>query len=127
MAQHAPVAAAAPIAAHEEHHPSPLIYVRIFVVLFVLTAAEVSMVYLPEWTHNLELHPIVPPVLIALAAVKFGLVAAFYMHLRFDSWLFSAFFVGGLLIAISIAVALMTMFGTWWQVPIAPVEGAHGG
>src|SRR5918912_47284 len=113
MAEHAPVVAGAPLAAHDEHHPSAAIYVRIFVVLFVLTAAEVSTVYLPEWSHNPALHPIVPPLLILLAGLKFGLVVAFYMHLRFDSWLFTAMFVGGLLLAISIAVALMTMFGTW--------------
>jgi cytochrome c oxidase subunit 4 len=127
MAEHAPVVAGAPLAAHDEHHPSAAIYVRIFVVLFVLTAAEVSTVYLPEWSHNPALHPIVPPLLILLAGLKFGLVVAFYMHLRFDSWLFTALFVGGLLIAISIAVALMTMFGTWWQVPLVGPGGEHGG
>ena len=100
-------------APHEGSHPSVWGYVRIFLILFVLTAIEVTLLYIPE------ARPALPFLLIGLSAAKFSLVAAFYMHLRFDNWLFTAFFVGGLAIAASLLLALATLFGTWWQEPIS--------
>jgi hypothetical protein len=44
--------------------------------------------------------------------VKFSLVVLWFMHLKFDSRLFSQFFAGGLLLALTIfAVALSTLHG----------------
>ena len=45
-----------------------------------------------------------------LSAAKFALVVLFYMHLKFDSRLFSGVFVGGLLLAVAVAVTLMSLF-----------------
>ena len=43
--------------------------------------------------------------------MKFGLVVAYYMHLRYDSKLFSGFFFFGLTIEILLLIALMVLFG----------------
>ena len=50
------------------------------------------------------------PVLAVLSTVKFAMVAMFYMHLRYDSRLFSSLFVGGLALAFSVVFALIGLF-----------------
>jgi hypothetical protein len=104
--------------ATEHEHPSAGKYIQVAVILAAITAVEVALVYILP--HGHPLHGFLSPALIALSALKFGIVAAFYMHLKFDSKLFTFFFVGGLALAASLVLAFMTLFGTWWQVPIAP-------
>jgi cytochrome c oxidase subunit 4 len=41
---------------------------------------------------------------------KFALVAAFFMHLKFDSRVFSTFFAGGLVMAVAAFIAVLAMF-----------------
>jgi len=92
----------------EDHaHPSATKYIQIAVILGLITAAEVAVYYVEAIAAFL------PQMLIAMSAVKFGIVAAYYMHLKFDHPLFTWFFVGGLALAASIVLALMTLFGTW--------------
>jgi cytochrome c oxidase subunit 4 len=76
-------------------------YVMVFIALAVLTAIEVTVTYLP-----------IPriPVLIPLAIIKAGLVALFYMHLRFDKKVFSVVFVMGLLMGIGLILSLIALF-----------------
>ena len=102
----------------EHAHPSSGLYIRIAIILGIITAIEVAIVYI--FHEGSPLHGILSPTLIALSAVKFAIVAGFYMHLKFDSKLFTFLFVGGLAIAASIVLAFMTLFGAWWQAPIAP-------
>ena len=75
---------------HASGHPSPKEYVRIGLILAVLTAAEVAVAYtdIP--------HAILIPTLFLLAIVKFALVVLWFMHLRFDDRRYSRFFVIGL-------------------------------
>jgi cytochrome c oxidase subunit 4 len=101
--------------AGEEHaHPGPATYIKIGVVLFLLTVVEVVVVYVPA------LSAVLIPILMVLMTVKFALVVMFYMHLKFDNRLFSSLFTAPLLIAISITLALMALFGAF-------VVGSHGG
>lgn len=108
-----------PVAHAAEHgHPSAGQYIRIAIILGVITAVEVGVYYIES------LAALLAPILLTLSAVKFGIVAAYYMHLKFDNKLFTFFFFGGLAIALSVALGLMTLFGTWTQAPIhAPVPG----
>lgn len=92
-------------AAMAHHHPSALTYLKVGIVLFILTIFEVALFYLEQ-----QVGALVVPLLLLLALLKFVLVAAFYMHLKFDGRLLSSFFVGPLLIAISIVLALMALF-----------------
>ena len=85
-------------------HPTPARYTAIALILAVVTIIEVAIVY-QEF-----LRPVLLPILLILSAVKFAMVAMFYMHLRFDHRLFSVFFVAGLLLATSILIALLSLF-----------------
>ena len=50
------------------------------------------------------------PILVILSAGKFALVAMFYMHLKYDAKLFSGFFIGGLILATTVGIALLGLF-----------------
>ena len=63
--------------------------------------------YYIDMSHNLLV-----VLLLVLSAVKFSLVVLWFMHLKFDNRLFSQFFAGGFLLALTIfAVALATLHG----------------
>lgn len=77
-------------ASHAAGHPSPKEYVRIGVILGVLTALEIGASYAGVSTG------ILIPTLFVLAVVKFALVVMWFMHLRFDDRRYARFFVMGL-------------------------------
>jgi cytochrome c oxidase subunit 4 len=56
-------------------------------------------------------------VLLAMSAFKFFLVVGFFMHLRYDHPIMRALFVGPLLIAIVIILAVMALFGAFVLLP----------
>ena len=76
--------------AHAGGHPSTKEYIRIGVVLAVLTALEVAASYAGVSGS------ILIPTLFILAVVKFALVVLWFMHLRFDDRRYARFFVMGL-------------------------------
>ena len=82
-------------------------YVRVALVLTVVTALEVGVIYVRQ------LAPIIVPLLIAMSAAKFALVVLFFMHLRYDARVLTLLFVGPLLLAAGVAVALMTLTGAF--------------
>ena len=91
--------------AHE--HASVRTYVRVAVVLTLVTALEVGVTYIRL------LIPIIVPLLLSMSAAKFALVAMYFMHLRYDARPLSGVFVGPLLMATGLAVALMTLTGAF--------------
>ncbi|HEX6090880.1 MAG TPA: cytochrome C oxidase subunit IV family protein [Gemmatimonadales bacterium] len=97
---------------HEKSHPGPGVYIKIGVVLFVLTALEVAAYEVAHRPGSLGtlLQPILVPVLLLLSAAKFALVAMYYMHLKQDSKLFSGLFVFPLIIAAVVIVSLIALF-----------------
>ena len=56
--------------------------------------------------------PILLPLLLTLSAGKFALVVMFFMHLRYDPRSLSAVFVGPLIIATLLGLALIALVGT---------------
>ncbi len=86
------------------HHPGWQTYVVIGLILTIITAVEVAVFYIPA------MHPVMVPVLLVLSATKFILVIMFYMHLKFDSKLFSTVFVGPLLLAVTAVISLIILF-----------------
>ena len=67
--------------AHEHHDHRPL-YIKIFWALFILTAIEVGVVYVPM-SNGMMI-----AILCGLALYKAGLVAIHYMHLGSETkWL----------------------------------------
>ena len=105
-------AAEAHAAGDEGGHASVATYVRVAVVLTVVTAIEVATLYIP----GLPKLALVTG-LILMSILKFALVVGFYMHLRYDSKVFTSMFVGPLLIAIGIILALMALFSAFILLP----------
>lgn len=93
--------------AEQEHgwHPGVAEYVQIAVILAVLTAAEVGLYFAPV------MRPVTVTALIVLTLAKFGLVVAWFMHLRFDHRMFRRVFMVGLALAVTIfGIVIATMF-----------------
>lgn len=99
--------------AHEEH-PSNSVYIRIAVILSVITIVEVVIYYIPA------LRGVLVPALIALSLAKFMMVVGFFMHLKFDSRLFRYMFTAGMILTLAVYLALLAMFwtSTFWN-PLA--------
>ena len=75
--------------AHDQHtHPTPGLYLKVAVVLFVLTALEVLAFEAGRGGLGAGLRPVIEPIvvelLVVLSAAKFVLVAMFYIHLKQD-------------------------------------------
>jgi cytochrome c oxidase subunit 4 len=87
----------------EHSHASVATYVKIAIVLTVVTALEFAVIYIRTLT------PILVPLLLVMSAGKFALVALFFMHLRYDKPILSTLFAAPLIIAIVVIVALMTL------------------
>ncbi len=85
-------------------HPTPFTYFKVAMLLAIMTGVEVGVFYVDA------LEPAFLPIFLILSVAKFALVVMFYMHLKFDNRLFSGVFVGGLLLAVAVGVALMSMF-----------------
>jgi cytochrome c oxidase subunit 4 len=106
-------ASATTAAAEEHHHPSSGTYIKIGLVLFVLTALEVGLYEFTYGEHagstGIALQPFFVPLLLALSAAKFALVAMFYMHLKQDHRLFSGLLVFPLIIATVVILALIVL------------------
>jgi caa(3)-type oxidase subunit IV len=88
----------------EHSHPTPLKYVGIAILLAVITALEVGLYYIhmPEW--------LLVSFLMVLAFLKFTMVGAFFMHLKFDSPMLRRLFITGIVLAAVVyTVALLTL------------------
>ena len=102
----------------DAHHPTPALYVKIGVVLFLLTFFEVAAYevgHRPAAILHAVVSPIVVPILLVLSAAKFALVAMFYMHLKQDSKVFTNLFVWPIVIAAAVIVGLIVLSRLWIQ------------
>jgi cytochrome c oxidase subunit 4 len=50
------------------------------------------------------------PALLVMMVVKFAMVAGWFMHLRFDSNLFTRLFVSGIVLAVVVYIAMLATF-----------------
>ena len=89
---------------HREH-ASVATYIKVALVLTALTGIEVGAIYIRALT------PILIPTLLVLSLAKFSLVVLFFMHLRYDTRTLSVVFVGPLLIALAVFLALIALIG----------------
>ncbi len=93
------------LAHHEEHPPTTIRqYVLIGVILAVITLIELWLSYsgLPDGVMIAGL--------LGFSAIKFIIVVALFMHLRFDSQLFTRLFVFGLALAAVLLISLISLF-----------------
>ena len=91
----------------EDHieHPTPAQYWMIALILAVVTAVEIGVSYI-EGLNG----PTLVTLLLVLGAIKFGMVVALFMHLRFDKPLYRNFFLIGLVGAIAMFIVVLLTF-----------------
>ena len=92
--------------AHAGNHLSDWEYIKIGIVLAVLTAIEVALFYFPPGAAEV-------PALLILMVVKFAVVAAYFMHLKGDRPVLTQVFVGGLALAVVVYMAVFFAFELW--------------
>jgi cytochrome c oxidase subunit 4 len=114
----APAAAHAPVA-----HPEASkfhFYIKIAMILGVITGAEIVLVYLPivKW--------FVVTALVTLSAVKFMFVIFFFMHLRWDKVFCTILFFIGLVLAGGTMWALLHIFSADAAKPLSAAALALG-
>lgn len=103
MAAHAPIPIAEPHD-HDSHaHPGSDFYIKVAIVLTIITAIEVVIYYVPA------LAGILVPTLLALSLLKFLAVVGYFMHLKFDDKRFAWLFTAGLAISLSVMIAMVVM------------------
>ena len=92
--------------AHEEAHATNQTYIRVAIILAIITAVEVLIYYMPTVRGFLV------PMLIVLSLAKFAAVVGYFMHLKYDSRLFRFMFVAGLIVTLAVFLAMIAMFWT---------------
>ena len=91
--------------AHGGHsHPTPKTYAKIAGVLCAITLVEFLFYYIHGMRHVLI------PILVILSAIKFSLVAMFYMHLRFEHNIFTRLLLVGMFIGVGVVLSLLVLF-----------------
>jgi cytochrome c oxidase subunit 4 len=103
-----PAGARSVVAADEHSHPGPRQYVLIAIVLVILTAVEVATSYLEGHVNS----NILIIALAAMAATKFYLVAAWYMHMKQDNSFFRRAFTSGIVLACFVYGVVLLAFSS---------------
>lgn len=101
-----------PHAAHDDHgahagHPTEAQYVKIALILAAITGVEVGLFY-TTFSESLT-----NATLIVLAAVKFVIVAAYFMHLKFDNKILRRLFITGFVLATFVYFAYLITLGVF--------------
>lgn len=90
---------------HSSHeHPGEMVYIKVAIILAIVTAIEVVIYYIDA------LEDVLVPALLLLSAGKFIAVVGYFMHLKFDDRRFTWVFVSGLVIALSVFLGTAAMF-----------------
>ena len=97
------------VATQEHEHPGEALYVRVALILAVITGVEVALSYVQVGGSQL----LTNSSLLVLAAVKFGMVAAYFMHLKFDNPILRRLFLAGLITAILVYLGYLLTLHTF--------------
>lgn len=90
---------------HAHEHPTWKQYKWVAFWLTLITVVEVWVYYTP-FQHSRYF----APALLVMSAVKFTIVVAYYMHLKYDHWIFKRLFLVGLIVATGTLFALLALF-----------------
>jgi len=91
--------------AHDHHVPSDNYFIKVALFLAVLTAVETSTYWWPS-----SLSSFATPTLLVLMAIKFWTIIRIFMHLKFDSPIFSVMFYIGLGLALFVYIVYLFTF-----------------
>ncbi len=78
-------------------------YIKIALILAAITALEVS-------TYYVDFGPLFMPSLMIMMVIKFVMVVSYFMHLKFDSKVFSFLFYTGLALALFVYITALATF-----------------
>jgi cytochrome c oxidase subunit 4 len=98
---------------HVAHHPTDGQYVKIAVILGVITALEVGTYFwedLPFTDGKAASTTTLVLILFPMMIAKFAIVCGYFMHLKYDNHLFRRVFVFGLLLATAVYVIVFLAF-----------------
>jgi cytochrome c oxidase subunit 4 len=95
--------------AHDHHVPKDSYFVKVALILAFVTALETSTYWWGDW-FNGNLDRAVVPALLIMMAIKFFMIASIFMHLKFDSRIFSMMFYTGLFLAIFVYIVFLATF-----------------
>ena len=87
-----------------EHGFTDRQYVQVALILAAITGLEIYASY-ADWLGDAFI-----PLLLIMMVIKFVSVVLFFMHLKFDSKIFSWLFYSGLLLAVGVYVAALFTF-----------------
>jgi cytochrome c oxidase subunit 4 len=93
-------------------HATVRTYINVAITLAIITAVEVATLYIPGIPNTLLVIS-----LLLMSALKFYLVVGFFMHLKYDHQIMRSLFVGPLMIAVAIILALMALFSAFVLLP----------
>lgn len=89
----------AAVDAHDDdHHPSDIFYVKIAAILAFFTALEVGTYFIEDSVSEGFLFIS----LTILMIIKFVMVAAYFMHLKYDTPWFRYLFIAGMVLAMGV-------------------------
>ena len=86
-------------------HPDAAEYIKIGLILAVITAVEVAVYYVDVLEGALL------AILLVLSAGKFVLVVLWFMHLKFDNQLLTIAFSSGILLVAALLVVVLSTLG----------------
>ncbi len=86
-------------------HPDAAEYVKVGLILAVITAVEVAIYYVDALAGALL------AILLVLSAAKFVLVALWFMHLRFDNRLLTIAFSSAMVLVAALFVIVLSTLG----------------
>ena len=78
-------------------------YIKIALILALITGLEVS-------TYYIDFGPLFLPLLLVMMVVKFVMVVSYFMHLKFDNGIFSFLFYVGLGLALFCYFVVLATF-----------------
>ena len=99
--------------ARHEHHPKDTTYWKVGLALALITALEVSTYFIADPPYDHELSYLLIGSLIVMMVLKFIVIVAYFMHVKFDNPLFRNVFFGGLVLAVGVYLATLTAFEFW--------------
>jgi cytochrome c oxidase subunit 4 len=98
-----------PVEEQDRHdHPSDMRYVKVALILGVITAFEVGTYFLDDASTTLLVITLIP-----MMTAKFLIVTAYFMHLKYDNPLFRRVFFFGLILAVIVFLIMLSTFEFW--------------
>jgi cytochrome c oxidase subunit 4 len=84
-------------------HPTEMTYIKIAVILALITVVEVAIYYIESVSSVLV------PALVILSAIKFLTVVGYFMHLKFDDKKLAGIFGSALIVSIAVFVGVWVL------------------